>query len=80
MKQIEQLGSGTTFKEVSREECVKFPILVPPNKMINTWFEKAEPLFQSQFQNQKEIDRLQRLRDELLPMLLNGQVNCDLSH
>ena len=29
--------------------------------------------------NKRMIRELQSLRDELLPMLLNGQVNCDLS-
>ena len=28
IKQIEQLGSGTTFKEVSRDDLCKFPILI----------------------------------------------------
>ena len=77
MKQIEQLGSGTTFKEVSREECVKFPILIPNKHLIDNWFSIVEPIFQSQFQDQQEIDRLQRIRDELLPMLLNGQVSVN---
>ena len=75
MKQIEQMGSGTTFKEVSRDDCLRFPVLNPQNDLIEKYSSKVEPLFQSQLQNQKEIDRLQRLRDELLPMLLNGQVS-----
>ena len=29
--------------------------------------------------NRRMIRELQALRDELFPMLLNGQVNCDLS-
>ena len=36
IKQIEQLGTGTTFKEVSREDVLKFPILKPNDELLDT--------------------------------------------
>lgn len=35
IKQIEQLGTGTTFKEVSREDVLKFPILKPSDTILD---------------------------------------------
>ena len=85
IKQIEQLGTGTTFKEVSREDILKFPILRPSDKVLNLWKEKVTALNDRQLELQKENENLTKLRDELLPLLINGQVsvgavNYDLSH
>ena len=82
IKQIEQLGTGTTFKEVSREEILKFPILKPSDEVLNLWREKVTALNDRQLELQKENENLTKLRDELLPLLMNGQVsvNYDLSH
>ena len=84
IKQIEQLGTGTTFKEVSREDILKFPILRPSDKVLNLWKEKVTALNHRQLELQKENENLTKLRDELLPLLINGQVsvgavNYDLS-
>ena len=82
IKQIEQLGTGTTFKEVSREEVLKFPILKPSDAILNLWEKQVSALNNKQFVIQKENEFLTKQRDELLPLLMNGQVsiNSDLSH
>lgn len=83
IKQIEQLGSGTTFKEVSRESLSKFPILIASNcQRFNKWIEIENSISEKQFVLTKEIKQLTKQRDELLPLLINGQVsviNSDLS-
>lgn len=82
IKQIEQLGTGTTFKEVSREDVLKFPILKPSDAILDLWEERVSALNNKQFEIQKENEYLTKQRDELLPLLMNGQVsvNSDLSH
>lgn len=81
IKQIEQLGTGTTFKEVSREDVLKFPILKPSDAILDLWEERVSALNNKQFEIQKENEYLTKQRDELLPLLMNGQVsvNSDLS-
>ena len=82
IKQIEQLGSGTTFKEVSRDDLCKFPILVVGAKeSYRQWAELQNGIADKQFVLQKEIAILTKQRDELLPLLMNGQasVNYHLS-
>ena len=81
IKQIEQLGTGTTFKEVSRENVLSFPILKPHNAVLDLWEKKVTALNDKQLELQKENENLTKQRDELLPLLMNGQVsvNSDLS-
>jgi restriction endonuclease S subunit len=82
IRQIEQLGTGTTFKEVSREDVLKFPILKPSDTILDLWEERVSALNNKQFEIQKEKEYLTKQRDGLLPLLMNGQVsvNSDLSH
>ena len=80
IKQIEQLGTGTTFKEVSRDDLCKFPILTIGAKDIYVqWIELQNGIADKQLALTKEIAALTKQRDELLPPLMNGQasVNSD---
>ena len=43
IKQIEQLGSGTTFKEVSKESLSKFPVIIPSNNVCEKWKKRSMP-------------------------------------
>lgn len=81
IKQIEQLGTGTTFKEVSREDILKFPILKPSDNILDLWEGMVSAINDRQLEIQKENETLIKQRDELLPLLMNGQVsvNSDLS-
>ena len=81
IKQIEQLGTGTTFKEVSRDDILRFPILKPENHVLNKWSKIVTNINNRQLSLQKENQNLTKQRDELLPLLMNGQVsvNSDLS-
>ena len=82
IKQIEQLGTGTTFKEVSRDDLCKFPILTIGAKNIYVqWIELQNGIADKQLALTKEIAALTKQRDELLPLLMNGQatVNYHLS-
>ena len=82
IKQIEQLGTGTTFKEVSRDDLCKFSILTIGAKDIYVqWIELQNGIADKQLALTKEIAALTKQRDELLPLLMNGQasVNYHLS-
>ena len=78
IKQIEQLGTGTTFKEVSRDDLCKFPILVVgANDTYKLWVELQDEIANKQFVLTKEIASLTKQRDELLPLLMNGQASVN---
>ena len=78
IKQIEQLGTGTTFKEVSRDDLCKFPVLVVgANETYKQWVELQDEIANKQFVLTKEIASLTKQRDELLPLLMNGQASVN---
>ena len=78
IKQIEQLGTGTTFKEVSRDDLCKFPILTIGAKNIYVqWIELQNGIAEKQLALTKEIAALTKQRDELLPLLMNGQASIN---
>ena len=78
IKQIEQLGTGTTFKEVSRDDLCKFSILVVgANDAYKQWVELQDEIANKQFVLTKEIASLTKQRDELLPLLMNGQASVN---
>ena len=77
IRQIEQLGTGTTFKEVSREDILKFPMLKPSDNVLDLWKETVLAINDRQLEIQKENENLTKLRDDLLPPLMNGQVSVD---
>lgn len=84
---IKQMGSGTTFSEVSKDELAKLKVPDVPSNIIEQWDSEVESIFRRQELILKEFDALTTQRDELLPLLMNGQVsvmrpeiNCDLFH
>ncbi len=75
LPKIEQLGTGTTFKEVSREDLMKFPILRLPHTLQREWLSIVKRMSERQFKSVLESDKLKNKLNELLPLLMNGQVS-----
>ena len=74
-------SAGTTFGSITKDELYNLPVVIP-TKAIITEFEKVcEPIFNRQMVIGEEINSLTKQRDELLPLLMNGQatVNYHLS-
>lgn len=80
IEHLKQKGSGSVFKSIIAIDIETSWLSIAPNSIIKDFCKVCSPIFKKIKENTIEIDRLQRLRDELLPMLLNGQVNCDLSN
>jgi len=76
---IEQNASGSTFKEISGGTLQAIHIPLPPTDLVESYTQTVTP-FSTQQQNtqqqntQLQTQELTRLRDWLLPMLMNGQV------
>ena len=73
----------TTMGHITQDHLQQSTIAVPDNVDITHLFEeKFSPIFNQQVKLQEETQKLTKLRDELLPLLMNGQVsvNYDLSH
>ena len=73
--------AGTTFGSITKEELFNLPVVVPSDNLIERFDSICRPIFDKQMEIGFEIEQLTKLRDELLPLLMNGQVsvNYDLS-
>jgi len=71
----------TTMGHITQDHLRQSTIAIPDDKDIAAKFEKRiSPIFARIIKLQEEIQQLSKLRDELLPLLMNGQVsplNCD---
>ena len=74
--------AGTTFGSITKEELFNLPVVVPSDNLIERFDSICRPIFDKQMEIGFEIEQLTKLRDELLPLLMNGQVsvNYDLAH
>ena len=68
---------------ITQDHLKQSTIALPPNADIaNKLEERLLPVFDAIITNSQEIMNLTKQRDELLPLLMNGQVsvNYHLSH
>ena len=72
-------SSGTTFGSITKEELFNLPVVIPAEPVISEFEKVCEPIFDKQMIIGEEINALTKQRDELLPLLMNGQasVNAD---
>lgn len=76
----------TTMGHITQDHLNQSAIVLPDSSCVLAQFEKkVVPIFQQYVANNVEISLLKKKRDELLPLLMNGQVsvmppevNCDL--
>ena len=73
--------AGTTFGSITKDELFNLPVVIPSNDVIERFEAICKPIFDKQMEIGFEIESLTKQRDELLPLLMNGQVslNSDLS-
>ena len=72
----------TTMGHITQDHLQQSTIAIPDNKDIADKFEELiSPIFRQMIKLQEEIFNLTKQRNELLPLLMNGQVsvNSDLS-
>ena len=77
VKKMTQKATGSIFKGIRINDIEKIEILLPPKDIINAFSKKTLPIFNYQLTIQKEIQKLTELRDRLLPLLMNGQVEVE---
>ena len=73
--------TGNVFANMSKEEFASIIVTYPPKQILQAFHNKIAPIFDSIKNNIEEINVLTKQRDELLPLLMNGQasVNYHLS-
>jgi len=74
MDLIEGSGNGSTFQEISKSTFKSLALEIPDKTVCDKFDVLVEPLFSKVKNNQHQIRTLQKLRDTLLPKLVNGEV------
>ena len=72
-------SAGTTFGSITKDELFNLPVVIPTKSVISEFEKVCEPIFDKQMIIGEEINVLTKQRNELLPLLMNGQatVNSD---
>ena len=72
-------SAGTTFGSITKDELFSLPVIIPTKSVISEFEQVCEPIFDKQMIIGEEINALTKQRDDLLPLLMNGQasVNSD---
>ena len=80
-------ASGSVFKNLKTDYLKQAPIIITPEIHLSKFDSIIKPLMAELRNKSVERINLMHQRDELLPLLMNGQVsvmppevNCDLSH
>lgn len=68
-------AAGTTFGSITKDELFSLPVVIPSKKIISAFNEKTLSIFNYQLSIEKETQKLTAMRDRLLPLLMNGQVD-----
>ena len=71
---IENNSAGSTFKEVSGSTLKAIKVGLPDTEIIQNYTSMVENIFNRQDNLERQNQTLAELRDWLLPMLMNGQV------
>ncbi len=72
---IENMASGSTFKEISGGAMRTVPAIIPDDERLLEFTDFCEPLFQQQRTLEAENRSLAALRDSLLPKLMSGELD-----
>lgn len=67
--------TGAMQPHINKETIKETLIIEPPSQILSKYYEIVNPIYQKIINNAKENLELIQLRDWLLPLLMNGQVN-----
>ena len=70
------METGSIQKKISQENLLKQLVVVPDKDTVSLFESIMTPLWEKKMNTTEQIIELTRQRDDLLPLLMNGQVNC----
>lgn len=73
-KRIENMSTGTTFKEASGSLMKSLTVIIPPKSILDEYEASIAEIFKEQEIIEQESLRLSALRDTLLPKLMSGEI------
>ena len=75
------LRTGAQQPHINKETVEAINVVLPPANIMGAYINRAESIYDAIFNNAREVEEFTKQRDELLPLLMNGQasVNYHLS-
>lgn len=70
-------GNGTTFGSITKDTLFDMSVVIPPNEILKYFEKRVKPIESKIEKCEEEIRELTKLRDWLLPMLMNGQARVE---
>ena len=74
VKLAQSNSTGSVFKGIRINDLYSIPILVPEKQIMEKFSETITPIMNMKYRVEKENKELIELRDYLLPLLMNGQI------
>jgi type I restriction enzyme S subunit len=71
------MNTGTGVPSMTSVIIKGLPIIKPTQDILDSYDESIQPIYKKIHQNEKETQKLTALRDRLLPLLMNGQVEVE---
>ncbi len=75
LQTIENMASGSTFKEISGSTMKGIPAVIPDVDTLCRFQEECTPIFEKQELLEAENAHLAEVRDSLLPRLMSGELS-----
>lgn len=73
--ELAALGTGATFKEITKGAFKRFPFVVPAQQVLDAYRATTDPIERQVRALETQVRRLSELRDLLLPKLVTGQID-----
>ena len=70
-------GNGTTFGSITKDILFGMAVVIPSDEILKCFDKMVKPIELKIEKCEEEIRELTKLRDWLLPMLMNGQARVE---
>jgi type I restriction enzyme S subunit len=71
-------ANGSTFKEISASNMRKIKVIVPQKNILKRFQISVQPIFKMIALLEEENQKLNQLRNTLLPKLMSGEVRVPI--
>lgn len=73
----DRLANGATQEAINNDSMAIIPLIIPKENILREYHKKTVEIYKKIYLSQVENRKLSKLRDWLLPMLMNGQVRVN---
>ena len=71
---MQNIVTGAVIPRIVLKDFRKFPIQLPPKDLQDKAVKIVKPIFEKCWENNRQIQTLENLRDSLLPKLMSGEI------